>query len=49
MANEYRVSSVAIEVLSDGAALARVSSVAIEVLRSVSVVAASARRRQLVN
>ncbi len=46
MANEYRVSQFAIEVLDDGVASARVSQFAIEVLRSVPSVS-TGRRRQM--
>lgn len=49
MANEYRVSQVAVEALADGQASARVSSFAVETLRSIAAVPSGGRRRQIVN
>jgi len=49
MANEYRVTTLATEVLHGGDAKARVSVVAVEVLRSVISVVTAARRRQIIN
>lgn len=49
MANEYKVTTLAAEVLRDGPAQARVATFAVEVLRSVTSVSSSARRRQVIN
>lgn len=49
MANEYRVSQFAVEVLNNGVSNARVSQYAAEVLRSLTGTTTAARRRMIVN
>lgn len=49
MANEYRFSSLAAEIVRNGASEARFSSLAVEVVRSIAGTASATRRRQIVN